>query len=66
MCKPTVSGVSFPLLEQMQVILPHVFPREVIGALAKMAGKVFNDSHVASDCRWRVVTTLEFLQHPLS
>src|SRR5437762_9600452 len=50
----------------MQVILPHVFPREVIGSLAKIAGEVFNDSQVTSDCRWRVVTTLEFFQHPLS
>ena len=29
MCKPDGLGCELSLLEQMQVILPHVFPREV-------------------------------------
>ena len=31
----------------MQVILPHVFLGEMIGALAEIAGEVFNDSQVS-------------------
>src|SRR5215813_15632929 len=50
----------------MKLILPQLFLTEFVRALAEVAGELFDGIQISSDRCGRVITTLEFLQHPLS
>ena len=41
-CRPIVFGVSFAIVEQMQLILPQMFLAEMVGTLAEVAGEIFD------------------------
>ena len=60
------AGLQLSLLQKKHLIFPDLVLGETIGSLPKITSEVFNDTQVVTDCGRRVITTLEFLQHPLS
>src|SRR5437867_5283562 len=60
-------GVScqFQVVDQMEVILPHVFFVGLIRTPAEVTGEIFYGVKVTRDGERRVIGTLELFQHPV-
>jgi hypothetical protein len=54
---------QFSLLEQLGLIFANMFRAQTIGRTPESPREIFNSADVTACCIFRVITTLEFLQH---
>jgi hypothetical protein len=54
---------QLPLLEQLGLIFANVFRAQTIGRTPESPREIFNSAKVTACGIFRVITTLEFLQH---
>jgi len=57
---------EFALIQEVQLVPPQMLRTELVRTLAKVTGKIFDRKQVQSNRFGRIVSTLEFFQHPLS
>ena len=57
---------QLPLGEQVGLVLANVLPPQAIGRALEMSGESFDLANVVACGSLRVMTTLEFLQHPFA
>jgi hypothetical protein len=63
---PDSMGPQFAFLEEVQLVLPDVFNTELIGGTVKVFGEPPDSADVGACGSLRVITALEFVEHPFS